>query len=119
MTAVALAAADQLRWSTISVLGRSVCGTTVLRVSIFAPERVARGQQSVGADTMHRRARSEEPRRPQPLDDGPGSLGVLPEELDYSRLLRPGGHLRTAYPLIVGESDPFVTAEYLRDTLAA
>ncbi|MDI9975607.1 alpha/beta hydrolase [Rhodococcus sp. IEGM 1307] len=149
MAAVALDAADQLGWSTFSVLGHSMGGTTALRVATLAPERVT----SVVALTPVSPAGT-------PLDEAtygsfagawadPGAAirGALAPHIDETDLknlvdrnrstmdqatwesylknwtspdfLDRMGTYEGPTTLIVGESDPFVTAEYLGDTLAA
>jgi len=149
MSRVALAAADELGWDQLSVLGHSMGGATALRVATLAPERIL----SVAAVT---------PASPSgtPLDDetygafaaawaDPGAAikGGLAPGIDDDDLTRMVARNRAsmdqrawdAYlanwtspsfldqvreltmPVTVfyGESDPFVTRAYLAETVDA
>ena len=58
-------------------------------------------------------------RRPQPLDDDEATWESYLKNWTSPDFLDRMGTYEGPTTLIVGESDPFVTAEYLGDTLAA
>jgi pimeloyl-ACP methyl ester carboxylesterase len=148
MAAEAIAAADELGWDTFAVLGHSMGGTTAIRVGTLAPDRVTAvvSLTPVSPSGTPLDAATYEGFRSAYPDSGPTLGGLGPhlsarqlqnivsrshEVLDQGvwdaylanwtaadfgdSLALYGGPVTLAY----GDSDPFVTKEYLEGTAQA